>query len=150
MHGAIVGGLTMATDVLSSLQPSSEVTEVSEDVQKLKDRSSRIESVSIHLWDHIRDLSRDPQWYRSFSETLHAELQIETLAAILILDQRGRSAPFDEEIDLDTVPIECIWGMACRARSQHIDPVKVLMDLASPEKRKAADDALAAADEHMN
>ena len=86
------------------------MTEVSEDVQKLKDRSSRIESVSIHLWDHIRDLSRDPQWYRSFSETLHAELQIETLAAILILDQRGRSAPFDEEIDLDTVPIECIWG----------------------------------------
>ena len=76
------------------------------------------------------------------------DLQIETLAAILILDERDRNAPLDEEIKLEDVPYECIYEMACRAREQHIDPVKVLMNLASPEARAACDDALA--DTHIN
>ena len=109
---------------------------------------SIIELCLLMLWGHIRELAQDLQWYHSFFAKMDDYLKIETLAAILILDERNRNSPPDEEIKLEDVPYDCIDKMACRARSQHIDPVAVLMNLASPEARAACDDALA--DTHMN
>ena len=138
MHGAIVGGLTMATDLPSKRprwrSPCVAELEASEHVKKLRARSNTIEHSLLALWDHLRELGRDPTWYHRFVATLDPQWKVEILTAWKIMeDQDARGEDLfrylGADFSYDQVATKADW-----ARSHYPDPVAALIGQTAPDR----------------
>ena len=131
MHGAVVGGLTMATDLLSGRPrwrfPSAE------DAQEWKTKYFQIENSMLRRLDHIRDKASDPAWYNSFLATMDTDVKIDTLAACVLMNVQQRQAGENELVLGTDVLYARINAFALWVRSQYPDPVAALIGMTAPD-----------------
>ena len=112
-----------------------EQVEDSEHVKKLKRRSLRLEHSLVALWDHLRDLARDPTWYHNFLSTLHDEWKVEILSAFKLMNEGDFNAGDDELVVLgQDCTFDQITQNAESARSQYQDPVAALIRMTAPDR----------------
>ena len=131
MHGAVVGGTRMASDLLPGSQPSLIKNEAFEDVQRMQTRSKRLEETLLSLWDHIRVKGQDRQWLHSFLDGMEHDKKIQTLSALVFMDEHDVQAHdndgrvFGKDISFDNIVTVAAW-----ARNNYDDPVAQLTNMA--------------------
>ena len=124
MHGAVVGGTGMATDLLPGSQPSLDENEASEDVQKMQTRSKRLEMTLLLLWDHIRLKGQDQQWLESFLEGMDNEQKIDIQTALVFMDEHDERTHVKHELVIGKdINFKNIVALAATMRKDYDDPM---------------------------
>ena len=131
MHGAVVGGTSMANDLLPGSQPSLEDDETSEDVQRMQIRSKRLEETLLSLWNHIRVKGQDQQWLHSFLEGMDNDKKLLTLSALVFMNDHDEQVhDNDERVIEKDISFDNIVTVAAWARNNYDDPVAQLTNMA--------------------
>ena len=135
MHGAVVGGTGMASDLLPGSQPSLGENEASEDVQRMQTRSKRLEETLLSLWDHIRVKGQDRQWLHAFLEGMDNDKKMHTLSALVFMDEVDEQAHDNDkrvigkDISFDNI-VTAEASVAAWARNNYEDPLALLTHMA--------------------
>ena len=114
MHGVVVGGTCMASDLLLGSQAIVDENEGSQDP----------EMALLQLWDHIRMKGQNQQWLESFFEGMDNEQKIDIQTALVFMDEHDERTDVKHEVVLGKdINFKNIVAVAARLRKDFDDPM---------------------------